>query len=124
MAPFMMRTLYAYAPTVGARPFLVVGDLVGFALLVVTSFGLAFELPVVMYALSAIGLIQARTFRKYFRHALVVIFLVAGIVTPDPSIVSPLLVGVPVTALYVVGMLAAAAGERGQARRRAVAPLA
>lgn len=116
MAPLMMRTLYAYAPGLGARPLLSVGDLVSFALLLVGAFALAFELPVAMYALARLGIVRAATFRKYVRHAVVVIAILAGILTPDPSVVSQLMVAVPVTGLYLVGIAAAALGERRRAR--------
>lgn len=111
MAPLMIRTLYDFAPGLGATPLLVVGDLVSFALVIVLAFGLAFELPVVMYVLSRLGLVRAATFRRYFRHAVVAIFLVAGVITPDPSVVSQLLVAVPVTLLYATGLLTATLGE-------------
>jgi sec-independent protein translocase protein TatC len=117
MAPLMIRTLYDFAPATGAAPLLVVGDLISFSLIVIVSFGLAFELPVLMYVTARLGLVRAATYRKYLRHAIVVIVLVAGIVTPDPSVVSQLLVAVPVTALYVVGLLAATLAERRRARR-------
>ena len=112
MAPLMMRTLYAYAPGLGARPLLAVSDLVSFALLLVGAFAIAFELPVAMYALARLGIVRAATFRKYVRHAIVVIAVAAGILTPDPSVVSQLMVAVPVTGLYLIGIGAAAVGER------------
>lgn len=120
MAPFMMRTLYGYAPGLGARPLLSVADLVSFALLLVLAFAIAFQLPVAMYALSRLGIVRAATFRKYARHAVVAIALAAGILTPDPSVVSQLLVALPVTGLYLLGIAAAMWGER--TRARSVAP--
>lgn len=118
MAPLMIRTLYAYAGPLGAAPFLVVGDLVSFTLVIVVAFGLAFELPVLMYVLARLGLVRAASFRKYLRHAVVAIFLLAGIVTPDPSVVSQALIGLPVTLLYLAGIATAGLGE---ARRDAAA---
>ncbi|HEX2022690.1 MAG TPA: twin-arginine translocase subunit TatC [Candidatus Thermoplasmatota archaeon] len=115
MAPLMIRTLYEFAPGVGAEALLGVGDLVSFALLVVVAFGLAFELPVLMHVLARLGVVGAKTFRRYFRHAVVVIFLVAGVMTPDPSVVSQLLVAVPLLVLYLIGIGAAAWGERARA---------
>lgn len=112
MAPIMIRTLYAYAPGIGALPFLAVGELVSFALLIVLALGIAFELPVVMYVLARLGLVEARTFAKYVRHAVLAIVLVAGLITPDPSVVSQLLLAVPIVALYLIGIGAAAWGER------------
>jgi sec-independent protein translocase protein TatC len=126
MSPLMIRTLYDFAPAVGAQSFLAVGDLVSFALVVVLAFGAAFELPVLMYALSRFGVVKAATWRKYVRHAIVAIVVIAGIITPDPSPVSQMLVAVPVTALYLVGMGAAALAERrrGRAAEAAAAGLA
>ncbi|MFA5861000.1 MAG: twin-arginine translocase subunit TatC [Candidatus Thermoplasmatota archaeon] len=120
MSPLMIKTLYDFAPSVGATSFLGVGDLVSFSLIVVLSFGLAFELPIVMYALSRFGVVQAKTWRKYVRHAIVIIVVVAGLLTPDPSIVSQMLVAFPVTALYVLGMLAAMWGEKRRGKAGAV----
>ena len=59
---------------------------------------------------------RAATWRRYTRHAVVVIFIAAGVLTPDPSVVSQLLVGAPITGLYSLGMLAAAWGERTRTR--------
>lgn len=114
MAPLMFRTLYAYAPGIGAASLLGVGDMVGFALLVILSLGAAFELPVVMYVLARLGLVRASTFGKYVRHAILAIVVLAGLITPDPSVVSQLLLAVPIVLLYVLGIGAAAVGERAR----------
>lgn len=116
MAPLMIRTLYSYAPGIGATPLLGVNDLVGFALLVILVFGLAFEIPVVMYALARFGIVGWRTFGKYVRHALLAIVILAGLLTPDPSVVSQLLLAVPLGGLYVLGIGAAALGSRSRKR--------
>lgn len=112
MAPLMIKTLYGYAPGIGALPLLGVGDLVGFALLVMVAFGAAFELPVAMYALSRLGLVRAGTFGRYLRHAVLVIVILAGVLTPDPSVITQLLVAGPVTLLYLMGIGAAWFGGR------------
>ncbi|HWH08626.1 MAG TPA: twin-arginine translocase subunit TatC, partial [Candidatus Thermoplasmatota archaeon] len=122
MAPLMMRTLYAYAPGLGARPLLAVSDLVSFTLLLVAAFAVAFELPVAMYALARLGVVRAATFRRYVRHAIVAIAVLAGVLTPDPSVVSQLMVAVPVTGLYLLGIAAAAFGERRRARAAEALP--
>lgn len=115
MAPLMIRTLYDYAPGIGAAPLLAVGELVSFALLIILALGLAFELPVLMYVLARLGLVQASTFGRYVRHAILVIVVLAGLITPDPSVVSQLLLAVPIVLLYVLGIGAAAFGERARA---------
>lgn len=117
MAPLMIRTLYAYAGPLGALPLLAVGDLVSFALLLIVVFGLAFELPVVMYALARLGIVRPATFGRYFRHAVLVIVVLAGLLTPDPSVVSQLLVAGPVTLLYLLGLAVSHLGAARRARR-------
>jgi sec-independent protein translocase protein TatC len=112
MAPLMLTTLYGYAPALEATPLLGVGDLVSIALLLMLAFGLAFELPVAMYALARLGVVKPGTFLRYFRHAVLVIVILAGILTPDPSVVTQLLVAGPVTLLYLLGTGVAYVGAR------------
>ena len=70
----------------------------------VFALGLAFELPLVMLFLQAVGLIQRKTFVKGWRVAILVAFVIAMIVTPDPSPVSQVLMAVPLCALYFLGV--------------------
>lgn len=73
--------------------------------------GLAFELPVVMVFLTRIGLVGPAFLRRYRRHALVAILVVAAIITP-PDVVSQVLVTIPLVALYEISILLAARTER------------
>lgn len=114
MTPLMIRTLYAFAPGIGAAPLLAVGELVSFALLIVLALAVAFELPVAMYVMARLGVVRAKTFGKYVRHAVLVIVIAAGLITPDPSVVSQLLLAVPIVALYLLGIAAASMGERAR----------
>ncbi len=61
--------------------------------------GIIFELPVLIYFLSRIGLVTPEFMRQYRRHAIVVILLFAAIITP-PDIVTQFLIGIPVFFLY------------------------
>lgn len=62
--------------------------------------GLIFELPVLVYFLSKLGLITHLFMRQYRRHAIVVILIVAAVVTPSPDIFSQLVVFIPLYGLY------------------------
>ncbi len=62
--------------------------------------GLVFELPVLVYFLSRFGLMTPQFMRKYRKHAIVVILVVAGVITPSPDITSQLLVAFPLYFLY------------------------
>lgn len=66
--------------------------------------GLVFELPVVVYFLTRIGLLTPAFLKKYWRHAVVIILIIAAIITP-PDVVSQTLVALPLILLYWVSIL-------------------
>ncbi len=71
--------------------------------LVTLSCGIVFELPVVIYFLSKIGIVTPNFLRKYRKHALVVILVLSAIITP-PDIMSQLLVSMPLFILYEISI--------------------
>lgn len=121
LIPTMLRILYLYAAGIGARAFISVESLVGFAVLVTVAFGLAFQLPVVMYGAARLGLVKSATMARYWRHSIVGIFILAAVITPDPSLVGQLLVAIPLCGLYGVGLMAARVAERPPAAAPAAA---
>lgn len=70
-----------------------------------------FELPVIVYFLSKIGLVNPAFLRKYRKHALVLILLLSAIITP-PDIFSQVLVALPLTVLYEAGIKISARVEK------------
>ncbi len=77
--------------------------------------GLIFELPIVIYFLSRIGLVTPVFLRKYRRHAIVVILIAAAIITP-PDIFSQVLVSLPLLVLYEIGIFISGRVERKRKR--------
>ncbi len=78
--------------------------------------GLIFEMPVVIYFLTKIGIVGYRSLRTYRRHAIVAILIVAAIITP-PDVVSQTIVSIPLYLLYEISILVA---QRVQRRRERV----
>lgn len=70
--------------------------------------GLAFQLPLVIYFLAKIGLVNAKYLRSIRKYAIVVIFIVAGIITPGPDVISQLAVALPLLLLYEISIILAA----------------
>jgi sec-independent protein translocase protein TatC len=64
------------------------------------STGLIFELPILVYFLTRFGLMSPEFMRKYRKHAVVVILIVAAVITPSPDVTSQLLVAFPLYFLY------------------------
>lgn len=78
----------------------------GLATRLLLAFGLCFQLPVVVYFLARIGLIDARDMIESFRYSLVAIFVIAAVITP-PDILSQTLMAAPLLILYGIGIIIA-----------------
>ena len=66
--------------------------------------GIVFELPIVVYFLSKVGLVTPEFMSSYRRHAVIIILIVAAIITP-PDVVTQILVGMPLYVLYEVSII-------------------
>ncbi|MGL2988070.1 twin-arginine translocase subunit TatC [Flavobacterium sp. RSSA_27] len=66
--------------------------------------GLFFELPIVVYFLTKLGLVTPEFLRKYWKYAVIIILIVAAIVTP-PDVVSQTIVAIPMLLIYEVSIL-------------------
>jgi sec-independent protein translocase protein TatC len=71
---------------------------------VTLSTGLLFQLPIVVYFLSKLGVVTPTLLKSYRRHAIVAILLLAAIITP-PDIASQVLVTLPVLILYQISIM-------------------
>jgi sec-independent protein translocase protein TatC len=104
--PFTLNFLYKYGESIGAETFLTVNDFITFVLQFILGFGMAFQLPVLMYALSLIGLTDSRFWQKNFRYAIIIISIFGAVITPDGSGVTMWFLALPMIALYAVGIFA------------------
>lgn len=67
------------------------------------AFGVCFQLPVAVFFVARLGLVDARDMVKSFRYAVVIIFILAAIITP-PDILTQTLLGVPMIVLYIISI--------------------
>ncbi len=67
--------------------------------------GVVFELPMVSFFLSKLGILKPEFMRKYRKHAVVLILIIAALLTPSPDITSQLLLGIPLVILYEISIL-------------------
>ncbi len=63
------------------------------------SFGIVFQLPIILLMLSKLGVVSVEVLRKYRRHAIVLNFVVAAIITP-PDVISQVSLAIPMVLLY------------------------
>jgi sec-independent protein translocase protein TatC len=104
--PFTLNFLYSYGESIGAETFLTVNDFITFVLQFVLGFGIAFQLPIIMYLLSLSGLTDSKFWQKNFRYAIIIITIFGAVITPDGSGVTMWFVALPMIALYAVGIIA------------------
>ena len=71
------------------------------------AMALVFQLPTVVLFLARFGLVTARMMIRYFKYAILAIFIIAAVITPSQDMASQLIVAVPMTALYVISILVA-----------------
>ena len=67
--------------------------------------GLAFQLPLAMLFLAKIGIVSATFLKQSRKYAIVLIFVVAGIITPGPDLISQISVALPLLLLYEVSIV-------------------
>lgn len=110
--PFMLEFLYQYGQSAGLVTFLNVMDFVTFVLQFLLAFGIAFQLPLIMYAATVSGIVDVKFWRNNIRYAMVALVVVGAIVTPDGSGVTMWFISGPMIGLYLVGMLVLERRER------------
>lgn len=100
-----LKFLLGYATSAGVIPLLTLGDFISFVLLMILMFGLLFELPLVCCALASLDLIDSDTLTDNRKGAYVGILVIAGILTPDPTPFTQLIVTLPMILLFEVSVL-------------------
>lgn len=79
--------------------------------------GLAFELPVVSFALTKVGFISPRFLRKYRRYAIVIILFIAAFITPSPDWISQTIVFIPLMSLYEISIWVSSKAKKDQEKK-------
>ena len=79
--------------------------------------GLIFEMPIIIYFLSKVGLVTPSFLRKYRKYAIVLILIVAAIVTP-PDVVSQIIVSIPLLVLYEISIFISAAVHKNKEKEK------
>ncbi len=81
-------------------------DYLGFISKMLLTFGVVFELPIVLILLARVGLVTSALLNKAQRYVLVATFLVAGVLTPGPDVLSQVLLAVPLLVLFELSVFA------------------
>jgi len=97
--PLAVQWLMSFQ-TQALEPMITASDYFGFATSMALAFGLCFELPIVILALAALGLVTPQFLNKYRRHAIVVCVIIGAFLTPGDLIWTTIAMAVPLYFLY------------------------
>jgi sec-independent protein translocase protein TatC len=86
------------------HPIITIEDYTNFFLAVILGLGITFELPILIFFLSILGIVDAKFLLRHIRYAILIIFIIAAIICPLPDPVSMCLFATPMLALYMVGV--------------------
>lgn len=87
------------------NPLISMESYLDFMLMLVVPFGFAFNVPVVLTMLAYLNIVSAKMLMKYQRHVILVAFIIAGVITPTPDIITQTLLAVPLILLYEVSIV-------------------
>ena len=105
VTPYILAFLYKYGQSADLLTFLNIMDFITFVLQFILAFGLSFQLPLIMYALTASGVIDPKFWRNNIRYAIIGMVILGAAITPDGSGVTMWFVAGPMMVLYLLGII-------------------
>lgn len=112
----MIPTMLGFAAQFGTKKIeniIDVNSYLSFITIMLLSAGLLFELPMITFVLAKFGIITAEFMRKYRRHSIVVIMVLAAALTPTTDPISMMIFAAPLFVLYEISIfIAKAAGKK------------
>jgi sec-independent protein translocase protein TatC len=106
VVPTMVRFLLGFGSDL-VTPMIRLSDYLGVILMLLTGLGLAFETPVIMFVLARFRIVSHRGFLRFWRHIVVISFVVGAIFDPTPNPFDQIVVAGCIISLYGIGILIA-----------------
>lgn len=105
--PFALQFLLNWALEMHLTPNIDASEYFSLFFQVIVALGVVFQIPVVIFVLSRMGLVDARFLLKHLKYALFGSVVVASVITPTTDYANMLIIAGPMFALYVVGIVVA-----------------
>ncbi|MFL6371712.1 MAG: twin-arginine translocase subunit TatC [Nitrososphaera sp.] len=103
--PFTLEFLYDYGEALNVATFLTINNFISFVLQFFLGFGIAFQLPILMYGIALTNTLSPRFWRANFRYAFLIMIIFGALITPDGSGITMWFVSIPMVLLYLAGMI-------------------
>ncbi|HEX2723058.1 MAG TPA: twin-arginine translocase subunit TatC, partial [Gemmatimonadaceae bacterium] len=101
--PFTLKFFHGFESQ-SLTPMIEATEYFDFAFSMMLAFGIAFELPIGILLLSALGIVEPRTLTRFRRHAIVVCVIAAAFITPDASPTTLFALAGPLYLLFELGV--------------------
>ena len=117
LAPLSMHFLGTYEISPEVTNQINVRSYIGLLSSICLATGVVFELPIIAYFLTKVGIVTPSFLRKYRKHSIVVIFILSAIITP-PDVFSQALVAIPLLFLYEISIFISGRVMKGKEKKR------
>jgi len=111
--PLVFSFFQSEYSSIAVRPQIRVSEHLAFVMQALLAFGAIFELPILAFLLARAGVVSHSSLIRYWRHAVIVIFVVAAVLTP-PDVITQCIMAGPLLLLYGISILVAKAAYRGR----------
>lgn len=116
--PNIVRAMLSFTPQGGSN-FLDALDYLKFALQLMLFMGFAFLVPVLLFALNAVGIIRGKTYLKAWRFTVLGVTIVSAMAAPGSDVMSMFFLGVPLLVLYFGAIGLCIINDKRRDRRKA-----
>ena len=103
--PFTFRFLGTYQVSGDVANMVTLQSYMSTMIMMCITLGIVFEMPIIVWIMSKMGLVSASFLRNYRRHAIVAILVVAAVITPTSDVFTLLLVSLPMYLLFEFSIL-------------------
>jgi len=111
----MIPSMLSFAASFGTdkiKNIIDVNEYFSFVTMLLLASGILFEMPMLSFILSRFGILTPQTLRKYRRHSIVAILVLAAVLTPTPDPISQLIFAAPLFVLYEISIWVSAFGTK------------
>jgi sec-independent protein translocase protein TatC len=114
--PFTLKFFMGFESS-SLTPMIEATQYFSFTFAMMLAFGLAFQLPIAILLLSALGIVKPEFLRRYRRHAIVITVVAAAFITPDASPTTLFALSIPLYMLFELGLFLSYTVTRRRRRR-------
>ena len=100
LSPLSINFLGSYQVSDEVKNAISIDSYISIVTIMTLACGIVFELPIVVYFLTKIGIITPAFMRRYRKHAIIVNLVIAAFITPSPDVTSQMIVAIPLLLLY------------------------